>query len=155
MIIDQETDAPYRDQTSSIIDAELTRFYAELAANNQSIFPSQIESSKVGSHLVIEWTNHFINTTLIENKTVEKVFIAAYPVRDAMLTSGRLRTSREMSELYHNIYLKNNKWRFEGLVDIDNFPFDYDYQVYNGPGEINPTLDENSSNTAKYLRDMR
>jgi hypothetical protein len=58
---------------------------------------------------------------------VDKAFIAAYPMRDVMLTPNRLRTSKELSDLYRNTYVKNNGWRFEGLVDIANFPFDYDY----------------------------
>jgi hypothetical protein len=76
-------------------------------------------------------------------------------MRDYMLTSSRLRTSKDLGELYRKVYVKNNGWRFEGLIDIADFPFDYDYQVYNGPRESNPTLDDSASNMPKYLREMR
>lgn len=43
---------------------------------------------------------------------------------------------------------------FEGLIDITNFPFDYDYQVFNGLDKPKPTLDDSASNVANYIKEM-
>lgn len=40
------------------------------------------------------------------------------------------------------------------MIDITNFPFDYDYQVYDGKGKPTPTLDDSASNVARYIRGM-
>jgi hypothetical protein len=43
---------------------------------------------------------------------------------------------------------------FEGLIDITNFPFDYDYQVFDGDEKPTPTLDDSASNVARYIKEM-
>lgn len=50
--------------------------------------------------------------------------------------------------------MKNHAWMFEGLIDITNFPFDYDYQVFNGLDNPKPTLDDSASNVANYIKEM-
>lgn len=80
-----------------------------IAANNQSVFPELPGKDTVGSHMVIEWTNHFMNTTLIENKTVEKPFLPAFSMRDYILTQKRLRSSKDLGGLYRDVYVENNK----------------------------------------------
>lgn len=72
-----------------------------------------------------------------------------------MLTPTHIRSTKELGELYRKVYLPNNAWRFNGLIDLTNFPFEYDYQVYNRHGEFNPTLDDAASNIPRYLREMR
>jgi hypothetical protein len=125
-----------------------------IAANNQSVFPELPGKDTVGSHMVIEWTNHFMNTTLIENKTVSRAFLPAFSMKDYILTAKRLRTSKDLGDLYRDVYVKNHKERFDGLIDIANFPFDYDYQVYDEKGKTTPTLDDTASNVASYIREM-
>lgn len=73
-------------------------------------------------------------------------------MRDYILTAKNLRTSKDLSNLYRDVYLKNHGWMFDGLIDITNFPFDYDYQVFDGKEEPTPTLDDSASNVASYIK---
>lgn len=72
-----------------------------------------------------------------------------------MITPTHIRSSRELSEIYHKIYIKNQGWRYDGLIDLTKFPFDYDYQIYNGPNQPAETLNDDASNMPKHLLDMR
>jgi hypothetical protein len=60
-----------------------------------------------------------------------------------------------MKDIYHRIYIRNQGWRFEGLVDLQTFPFDYNYEMYYGPDRQPQALDETASNLPQYLLDMR
>jgi hypothetical protein len=86
---------------------------------------------------------------------VNGAFVGAFPVRDFMITDTHIRTTKDMSDIYHRMYLKNQGWRYEGLVDLESFPFDYDYEEYYGPDQPPQVLNEAASNLPQYLLDMR
>jgi hypothetical protein len=60
-----------------------------------------------------------------------------------------------MGEIYRRMYIRNQGWRFEGLVNLEAFPFDYDYEMYYGPDRPPQVMNEVASNLPQYLLDMR
>jgi hypothetical protein len=86
---------------------------------------------------------------------VNGAFVGAFAVRDFMITNTHIRTTKDLSDIYHRMYIKNQGWRYEGLVDLENFPFDYDYEIYNGPDHPPEVMNDVASNLPQYLLDMR
>jgi hypothetical protein len=75
----------------------------------------------------------------------------AFPVRDYMITPTHIRTSKELTDLYRRIYVKNEGDKYKGFVDLNKFKFDFDYEIYNGPNEPTYILDDDGSNIPSYL----
>jgi hypothetical protein len=111
----------------------------------------------MGYYLVQEWINPIIGDRLRRNESLEAgdVLVGAFPMRDFMITQSHLRTSKEMSDIYRRMYIRNQGWRFDGLVDLQAFSFDYDYEMYYGPDRSPQSLDDEGSNLPQYLLDLR
>jgi hypothetical protein len=78
-----------------------------------------------------------------------------FPVRDYMVTPSRLRCSKDFNDVYRRIYLKEQAHMFEGFVDIANFNFNFDFEIYHGPGVPTEILNDAGSNIPAYLQAMR
>jgi hypothetical protein len=48
------------DNITKAINKEFDTFYSNVTSLNESQFPSVLDSSKIGYHLVFDWTNLFI-----------------------------------------------------------------------------------------------
>jgi hypothetical protein len=48
------------DKITEAINTEFDKFYSNVTSLNESQFPSVLDSSKIGYHLVFDWTNLFV-----------------------------------------------------------------------------------------------
>ena len=71
------------------------------------------------------------------------------------MTSTDIRSSLNLSEVYRSIYHRTQGKKYEGIIDFASYPFDYTYEMYNGPDRPAEILNSEASNPPLYLQEMK
>ena len=72
-----------------------------------------------------------------------------------MLTPNSLRSSLQLSEVYRSIYCHTQGKKYEGILDFASYPFDYTYEMDNGPDRAAELMNSEGSNPPLYLHEMK